>query len=54
MNAYRYSEPVASIVKALLWREGITKMEKSIRQEYAWIVPELLKEFLYHEKMLSG
>jgi len=54
MNAYRYSEPVASIVKALLWREGIVKMEKSIRQEYAWIVPELLKEFLYHEKMLSG
>jgi hypothetical protein len=52
--AYRLSEPVASIVKALLWHAGITKMEGTVRQEYAWIVPELLREFLYHEKTLSG
>jgi hypothetical protein len=52
--AFRYSKPVASIVKALLWHEGITKMEATGRQKYAWIVPELLREFLYHEKLLSG
>jgi hypothetical protein len=27
-------------------------MEGSLRQEYAWIVPELMREFLYHEKRL--
>lgn len=52
--AYLLSEPVASVVKALLWHEGITRMESSVRQEYAWIVPELLKEFLHHEKNLPG
>jgi hypothetical protein len=53
-GAYLLSEPVASIVKALLWHGSITKMVEPVRQEYAWIVPELLKEFLYHEKMLPG
>jgi len=52
--AYRFSKPVASIVKALLWHSGITKMEASVRQEYAWIVPELLREFLHYEKNLPG
>ena len=50
--AYGLSKPVASIVKALLWHAGIIKMEGPVRQEYAWIVPELLREFLYFEKML--
>jgi hypothetical protein len=50
--AYRFSQPVASIVKALLWRGSITGMERTVRQQYAWIVPELLKEFLYYEKIL--
>jgi hypothetical protein len=53
-SAYGFSKPVASIVKALLWHDSITQMEGSVRQEYAWIVPELLKEFLYYEKMLPG
>ena len=53
-NAYSFSKPVASIVKALLWHEGITRMEASVRQEYAWIVPELLREFLHYEKNLPG
>jgi hypothetical protein len=53
-TAYQLSKPVASIVKALLWHAGITKMDSNIRQEYAWIVPELLREFLYHEKRLPG
>ena len=52
--AYRLSKPVASVVKALLWHEGITRMESSVRQEYAWIVPELLREFLHYEKNLPG
>jgi hypothetical protein len=29
-------------------------MEGSMREEYAWIVPEVLREFLYQEKMLSS
>jgi hypothetical protein len=54
VKAYRFSRPVASIVKALLWRGSITKMPESVRQKYTGIVPELLKEFLYYEKMLAG
>ena len=53
-EAYRLSKPVASVLKALLWQEGITKMEPVTRREYAWIVPELLREFLIHEKSLPG
>jgi hypothetical protein len=51
-SAYRLSKPVAAIVKSLLWHGAITKMEEPVRQEYAWILPELLKEFQYYEKML--
>jgi aminoglycoside phosphotransferase (APT) family kinase protein len=54
LRAYEVSKPVASIVKALAWHQGITRMEGELRKEYAWIVPELMREFLYHEKMLSG
>ena len=52
-KAYALSKPVASIVKTLAWHQSITRMDDSMRGEYAWIVPELLKEFLFHEKMLS-
>jgi hypothetical protein len=52
--AYGLSKPVASIVKALLWHGTITKMEKSVRQEYVRIIPELLREFLYHERTLTA
>ena len=54
LRAYQVSKPVASIVKALAWHQGITRMEGSLRAEYAWIVPELMRELMYHEKMLSG
>ena len=54
LSAYRLSKPVASIATALAWHQGITRMEGSLRQEYAWIVPEVLREFLYQEKMLSA
>jgi len=53
-TAYHLSKPVAAIVKALLWHTGIIKMQGTVRQEYAWILPELLKEFLYCEKLLPG
>ncbi len=53
LSAYRVSKPVASIAKTLAWHQGITRMEGPLRAEYAWIVPELLREFLYHEKMFS-
>jgi hypothetical protein len=53
LAAYNLSRPVASIVKALAWHQGISRIEGSLREEYAWIVPELMKEFLIYEKMLS-
>jgi len=52
-KAYALSKPVASIVKTLAWHQSITRMDESLQEEYAWIVPEVLKEFLLHEKMLS-
>lgn len=51
LNAYALSRPVASIVKALLWHSTISSLNGSLRDEYAWIVPELFREFLYYEKM---
>jgi hypothetical protein len=54
LTAYSLSKPVASIVKALAWYQTISRLDGSLREEYAWIVPEVLREFLYHEKMLSS
>jgi hypothetical protein len=50
VSAYRLSEPVAIIVQAHLWHKGITRMDESTRKEYAWIVPELFREFLHYTK----
>jgi hypothetical protein len=44
---------VASVVKALAWHTTISRMGEDLRKEYAWIVPELMREFLHHEKGLS-
>lgn len=52
-SAYRLSRPVASIVKTLAWHQGISRMDDSLRGEYAWIVPNLLQEFMVYEKMLD-
>jgi hypothetical protein len=52
LSAYRYSRPVASIVKTFAWHQTITHLDESLCAEYEWIVPELWKEFMYHEKML--
>lgn len=53
LKAYALSRPVASIVKTLQWRQSIMQMDASVRGEYAWIVPEVWREFLYYEKTLS-
>jgi aminoglycoside/choline kinase family phosphotransferase len=53
-TAYEVSKPVASVVKALAWHTTISRMDEDLRKEYARIVPELMREFLYHEKTLSG
>jgi hypothetical protein len=54
LKAYFLSRPVASVVSALQWHLGITHMQGSVRKEYAWIVPELLREIVVYEKMLDG
>jgi aminoglycoside phosphotransferase (APT) family kinase protein len=54
LAAYHLSRPVASIVKTLAWHQGISRMPDSVRAEYAWIVPEVLREFMVYEKMLAG
>jgi aminoglycoside/choline kinase family phosphotransferase len=54
LAAYRISKPVAAIVKTLAWHQTISRLVGSLREEYAWIVPELLREFMVYEKMLSG
>lgn len=51
LTAFALSRCVASIVKALAWRIGVSSLEGSLREKYAGIVPELLKEFLVYEKM---
>ena len=50
ISTYERSRPFASIVKALQWHHSITHMDASVRGEYAWIVPEVLREFLYISK----
>lgn len=52
LNAYRLSKPVASIVKTLTWRRTISRLSGPLRDEYAWIVPEVLREFMVFEKMV--
>jgi hypothetical protein len=53
LAAYHLSRPVASIVKTLAWRATISRLDGSLREEYAWIVPEVLREFMVYEKMLA-
>jgi aminoglycoside phosphotransferase (APT) family kinase protein len=54
LQAYALSRPVASIVKTLAWHHSISRMDGSLRDEYAWIVPEVLREFMVYEGMLDG
>ena len=52
LTAYRYSKPVSSIVSMLSWYQTISRLDGSLRDEYAWIIPELLREFIMNEKLL--
>ncbi|HXQ33020.1 MAG TPA: phosphotransferase [Anaerolineales bacterium] len=52
LTAYPLSKPVAAIVKAFSWYQTISRLDGSLREEYAWIVPEVLREFMVYEKML--
>jgi hypothetical protein len=54
LQVYRLSKPVASVVKALSWHTTISRMGEDLRREYAWILPELMREFLHHEKSLAA
>jgi len=53
LKIYALSKPVASIAKALAWHQTISRLSGELRSEYAWIVPEVLREFMIYEKMLS-
>ena len=53
LTAYRVSEPVAALVTVLKWHHSISRMVGPLREEYAWIVPEVFREFMVKEKMLS-
>jgi hypothetical protein len=52
--AYPLSQCVASVAKALGWSQTVSPLQGALREEYAWIVPEVLKEFLIVENMLSA
>lgn len=52
LRAYNLSRPVASIVKALGWYRTISPLDGALREKYAWILPELFREFMIYEKML--
>jgi hypothetical protein len=54
LAAFALSRCVASVVKTLAWHIGISGLKGPIRERYAGIVPELLKEFLIYEKMLPA
>jgi len=49
-TAYELSRPAASIAKALAWRQTISHLPDSMLEQYAWIVPEVLREFLHYMK----
>jgi hypothetical protein len=53
LSAYNLSRPVASIVTALSWHQTISQLQGALREQYAWIVPEVLREFMIYEKMLT-
>jgi aminoglycoside/choline kinase family phosphotransferase len=53
LSAYGLSKPVASIAKTLAWHQTISRLDGALSEQYIGIVPELFREFLYHEKQLS-
>jgi hypothetical protein len=53
LKAFELSKPIASVISSLSWHQGITRMNESMREEFAWIVPEVLREFIENEERLS-
>ena len=47
-RAYQLSKPIATATKAIAWHKDISLLDDAAREEYAWIVPDLFREFLYH------
>ncbi len=54
LAAFSLSRSVAAIVKALAWHQTVSRLEDPLREKYAGIVPELLREFMIYEKMPSS
>ena len=53
LKAYSLSKPAAAIVKAFSWHQTISRLNGALREEYARIVPEVLREFMMYERTLS-
>ena len=53
LTAYSLSKPVASIVKAFQWHQTVSNLNLELREEYEWIVPDVLREFMAYEKALA-
>jgi Phosphotransferase enzyme family len=51
-EAYFLSRCVTSIVRALAWYKTVAPLKGPLREEYAHIVPELLREFIHYEKKI--
>jgi hypothetical protein len=55
LSAYSLSRCVATVVKTLAWHQTVSRLEEGPqREKYAGIVPELFREFIFLEKMLSS
>ena len=54
LKVYKLSKPVASVAKTLAWHQTIARLSGDLRAEYAWIVPEVLREFLHHMNQIMG
>jgi hypothetical protein len=53
LTAYSLSRCVATVVKTLAWHQLVSGLDGPQREKYAGIVPELVREFIVNEKMLS-
>lgn len=53
LRAHQLSEPVAAVVKTVLWHSTISQLDGPLRDEYKWIIPSLWQEFLMHEKTVG-
>jgi hypothetical protein len=54
LAAFPLSRCAATIVKALSWHQTVSRLEGPLRQEYAYIVPALMREFMVYESKLRA